>query len=83
MHDKIRSVYCATKIVHGWWTCAGFKSGRITLHYDVTTDTKEKRLFFRDICISKLRRTGMKTFTFKVNSVKTFESDTAGDLFSC
>ncbi|EAA0749439.1 hypothetical protein FRO55_003017 [Salmonella enterica] len=22
------------------------KSGRITLHYDVTTDTKEKRLFF-------------------------------------
>lgn len=24
----------------------------------------------------------MKTFTFKVNSVKTFESDTAGDLFS-
>ncbi|EBM6771892.1 hypothetical protein D3Q55_24295, partial [Salmonella enterica] len=32
--------------------------------------------------ISKLRRTGMKTFTFKVNSVKTFESDTAGDLFS-
>lgn len=58
------------------------KSGRITLHNDVTTDTKEKRLFFRDICISKLRRTGMKTFTFKVNSVKTFESDTAGDLFS-
>lgn len=58
------------------------KSGRITVHYDVTTDTKEKRLFFRDICISKLRRTGMKTFTFKVNSVKTFDSDTAGDLFS-
>ncbi|EAN5889549.1 hypothetical protein EJN29_17110 [Salmonella enterica] len=24
----------------------------------------------------------MKTFTFKVNSVMTFESDTAGDLFS-
>lgn len=22
------------------------KSGRITVHYDVTTDTKEKRLFF-------------------------------------
>lgn len=43
---------------------------------------KRNGLFFRDICISKLRRTGMKTFTFKVNSVKTFESDTAGDLFS-
>lgn len=58
------------------------KSGRITVHYDVTTDTKEKRLFFRDICISKLRRMGMKTFTFKVNSVKSFDSDTAGNLFS-
>ncbi|MDT1790661.1 hypothetical protein [Salmonella enterica] len=58
------------------------KSGSITLHYDVSSDSTEKGLFFRDFCISKLRRTGMKTFTFKVNSVKTFESDSAGDLFS-
>lgn len=66
MHDKIRSVIEPRKLYMDGGLVLDLKSGRITLHYDVTTDTKEKRLFFRDICISKLRRTGMKTFTFKV-----------------
>lgn len=57
------------------------KSGRIT-YTTMLLPIRKRSGFFRDICISKLRRTGMKTFTFKVNSVKTFESDTAGDLFS-
>lgn len=58
------------------------KSDRIAIHYEVEQADRKKKLFFQDIHISKLLRTGVRTFTFKVSSVNKFPADTTGDMFS-
>lgn len=58
------------------------ESDRIAIHYEVEQADRKKKLFFQDVHISKLLRTGVRTFTFKVSSVNKFSADTTGDMFS-
>lgn len=58
------------------------EADRIAIHYEVEQADRKKKLFFQDVHISKLLRTGVRTFTFKVSSVNKFSADTTGDMFS-
>ncbi|HCD7428925.1 MAG: hypothetical protein KIB03_12635 [Citrobacter freundii] len=58
------------------------KSNRIAIHYAVQDQQREQHLFFQDVAITPLNRTGMKTYTFRVKAVHRFNSDTTGDMFS-
>ncbi|EHN6806789.1 hypothetical protein KJJ67_004622 [Salmonella enterica] len=58
------------------------KSNRIAIHYTLQNQQQEQRLFFQDVTISRLNRTGMNTYTFLVKAVHKFDSDTTGELFS-
>ncbi|VFS20660.1 Uncharacterised protein [Serratia liquefaciens] len=58
------------------------KSNRITIHYAVQDQQREQRLFFQDITISAPNRIGPKTYTFRIEAVHKFDSDTTGgDVF--
>lgn len=58
------------------------ESDRIAIHYEVEQADRKNKLFFQDVHISKLLRTGVRTFTFKVSSVNKFSADTTGEMFS-
>lgn len=59
-----------------------FESDRIAIHYEVEQADHKEKLLFLDVHISKLLRTGVRTFTFKVSSVNKFSADSTGDMFS-
>ncbi|MFO5689596.1 hypothetical protein ACLBQD_32040, partial [Klebsiella pneumoniae] len=53
----------------------------IALHYAVQDQQREQRLFFQDITISAPNRIGPKTYTFRIEAVHKFDSDTTRKLF--
>ena len=58
------------------------QSNRIAMHYTVQHNQQEQQLFFQDIIISPLSRTGVQNYTFAVKSVHKFDSDTTGEMFA-
>ncbi|ELW3333427.1 hypothetical protein QMH89_004576 [Salmonella enterica] len=89
--DEINSLVCTAKskvyikprgLILSGTLVLDLESNQIFFHYVVENQKQEQQLFFQDIKISPLNRTGIKTYTFEVNAVHKFNSDTTGGLFS-
>ena len=59
-----------------------FKNKRITLQYDIITAQQIKKVLYRDVDIKNLKMPGAGIYTFDVDSVKVFSTDTAGDFLA-
>lgn len=59
-----------------------FKKKRITLQYDIITNEQVKKVLYRDIYINNLHTPQPGVYTFDVDSVKIFATDTASDFLS-
>lgn len=59
-----------------------FKNKRITLQYDIITAQQIKKVLYRDVYIKNLKMPGAGIYTFDVDSVKVFSTDTAGDFLA-
>lgn len=59
-----------------------FKNKRITLQYDITTKEQIKKVLYRDVYMKNLQMPGPGIYTFDVDSVKVFSTDTAGDFLA-
>ena len=89
--DEIHNLICTAKstiyikpreLILNGTLVLDLKSNRIAIHYSVQDQRREQRLFFQDVAITPLNRTGMKTYTFRVKAVHKFNSDTTGEMFS-